>query len=55
MILKILHIVDSILNIDPINNMELLSPFNKTIQVLANSDSNLEIRDFSKKVYKRFK
>ena len=48
-ILKILHIIDSI------NNVELLNSFNKSIQILANDDPNLEIRDFSKKVYKRLK
>ena len=48
-ILKILHIIDSI------NNLSLLTSFNSSIKQLADNDPNLEIRNFSKKVYKRLK
>ena len=46
-ILKILNIINSI------NNTELLTPFAISIHKLSIDEPNLEIRDFSKKIYKR--
>jgi len=47
-ILKILTIINSI------DDLSLTQPFKDNIYKLSNSDSNLEIRDFAKKVYSRF-
>ena len=47
LLLKILHILDSI------KNTELLSPFKNSIFDLSNNDTSLEIRNFSKKLYKK--
>tara|TARA_B100001123_G_C15299124_1_gene1020387 strand:+ start:371 stop:1279 length:909 start_codon:yes stop_codon:yes gene_type:complete len=44
--LKILHILDSI------DNIILLDPFKQQIKILSQDDPNLEIRNFSKKIYK---
>ena len=47
LLLKILHILYSI------ENTELLYPFKNSIFDLSNNDTNLEIRNFSKKLYKK--
>ena len=48
-IMKILTIINSI------EDLNLIIHFNNNIYNLSESDSNLEIRNFSKKLYKRFK
>ena len=45
-ILKILNIIDSI------NDIQLLTSFSQQIEILSTDDPNLEIRNFSKKIYK---
>ena len=47
LLLKILHILYSI------ENTELLYPFKNSIFDLSNNDTSLEIRNFSKKLYKK--
>ena len=49
LLLKILHILDSI------DNINLLKPFQNMIYQLSENDFNLEIKNFSKKLYNRFK
>tara|TARA_B100000029_G_scaffold312991_1_gene305469 strand:+ start:15755 stop:16654 length:900 start_codon:yes stop_codon:yes gene_type:complete len=48
LLLKILHILFSI------DDIQLIYPFNSIIYDLSENDSNLEIRNFSKKLYNRF-
>lgn len=49
LLLKILHILYSI------DNFSLLEPFKSNIYYLSQNEDNLEIQNFSKKLYNRFK